>query len=235
MIPFSDDNPVRITPYVNWLLIGLCVAAFAGEFALGSKGDNVVNLLGFAPATLLHADSAHALVPVYPAALTIFTSMFLHGGLMHLGGNMLYLWVFGNNVEDAMGHVRYLLFYLVCGVAAALTMAFVSPYSLVPIVGASGAISGVLGAYVLLYPRAKVRVLIPWGIVIFYPFRIGAMWVVGFWFALQLFNAVMSDATQPGVAWWAHVGGFVIGLALTPILKSGDVALFGEPKRGPWG
>ncbi len=234
MIPFSDDNPVRITPYVNWLLIAVCVGVFAGGFVLGNRGDALVAMLGFAPATLTHPAQARALVAAYPAALTIFTSMFLHGGLLHLGGNMLYLWVFGNNIEDAMGHGRYLLFYLACGVAAALTMAFVSPYSLIPMVGASGAISGVLGAYVLLYPRAKVRVIVPLGI-LFYPFRVGAIWVVGFWFALQLFNAVMSDATQPGVAWWAHVGGFVVGLALTPVLKSGEVALFGEPKRGPWG
>ena len=234
MIPFSDDNPVRITPYVNWLLIAVCVGVFAGGFVLGNRGDALVAMLGFAPATLTHPAQARALGAGYPAALTIFTSMFLHGGLLHLGGNMLYLWVFGNNIEDAMGHGRYLLFYLACGVAAALTMAFVSPYSLIPMVGASGAISGVLGAYVLLYPRAKVRVIVPLGI-LFYPFRVGAIWVVGFWFALQLFNAVMSDATQPGVAWWAHVGGFVVGLALTPVLKSGEVALFGEPKRGPWG
>ncbi|HEY4123000.1 MAG TPA: rhomboid family intramembrane serine protease [Rhizomicrobium sp.] len=234
MIPFSDDNPVRITPYVNWLLIGLCVAAFAGEVALGSKGEDVANLLGFIPATLLHPFDTQSLVAAYPALLTIFTSLFVHGGLMHLGGNMLYLWVFGNNVEDAMGHARYLLFYLLCGVAAALTMAFISPYSLIPVIGASGAISGVLGAYVLLYPRAKVRVIVPLGI-IFFPFRIGAMWVVGFWFVLQLFNAVVSDASQPGVAWWAHVGGFLVGAALTPVLKSGEFALFGEPRRGPWG
>lgn len=235
MIPFSDDNPVRITPYVNWLLIAVCVGVFAGGFLLGNRGEALVGLLGFVPAMLTHASASGPLLPgVYPALLTIFTSMFLHGGLLHLGGNMLYLWVFGNNIEDAMGHLRYLLFYLLCGVAAALTMAWASPYSLIPMIGASGAISGVLGSYVLLYPRAKVRVIVPLGI-IFYPFRIGAMWVVGFWFALQLFNAVMSDATQPGVAWWAHVGGFIVGLALTPVLKSGEVALFGEPKRGPWG
>lgn len=235
MIPISDDNPVRLTPYVNWTLIALCVLVFGYEFSLGAQDEQLVNSLGFVPATLSHAQQTMATVPALPAALTIFTSMFLHAGFMHLGGNMLYLFIFGNNVEDAMGHVRYLLFYLASGVVAALTMAFVSPYSLIPMVGASGAISGVLGAYVLLYPRAKVRVIIPWGFAIFYPFRIGAMWVVGFWFALQLFNAVFADASQPGVAWWAHVGGFVFGLALTPILKSSDVPLFGEPRRGPWG
>lgn len=235
MIPISDDNPVRLTPYVNWTLIALCVLVFAYEFSLGDEGERLVNSLGFVPAGLLHPQQTMALVPALPTPLTIFTSMFLHGGFLHLGGNMLYLLIFGNNVEDAMGHVRYLLFYLVSGVAAALTMAFVSPTSLIPMIGASGAISGVLGAYVLLYPRAKVRVILPWGFAIFYPFRIGAMWVVGFWFALQLFNAIFSDAAQPGVAWWAHVGGFIVGLLLTPLLKSDDTPLFGTPRRGPWG
>lgn len=234
MIPISDDNPVRLTPYVNWALIGLCVLAFAYQFSLGEQGEQLVNRLGFVPAVLLHPQQTMAMVPAFPAALTILTSMFLHGGFLHLGGNMLYLLIFGNNVEDAMGHARYLLFYLASGIAAALTMAFVSPYSLIPMIGASGAISGILGAYVLLYPRAKVRVIVPLGF-IFYPVRIGAMWVVGFWFALQLFNAAFSDATQPGVAWWAHVGGFIVGLLLTPVLKSADVPLFGEPRHGPWG
>jgi membrane associated rhomboid family serine protease len=235
VIPISDDNPVRLTPYVNWALIALCVLVFAYQFSLGGQGEQLVISLGFVPAMLLHPQQTLAVVPAFPAALTIFTSMFLHGGFLHLGGNMLYLFIFGNNVEDAMGHARYLLFYLVGGTAAALTMAFVSPYSLIPMIGASGAISCVLGAYVLLYPRAKVRVVVPWGFAIFYPFRIGAVWVVGFWFALQLFNAAFSDSTQPGVAWWAHVGGFIVGLLLTPLLKSDDIPLFGIPRRGPWG
>jgi membrane associated rhomboid family serine protease len=234
MIPISDDNPVRLTPYVNRTLIAVCVAVFVYQFSLGAGGEALLNVLGFVPGVLFHASEAMALVPAYPAPLTILTSMFLHGGWLHLGGNMLYLWIFGNNIEDAMGHARYVLFYLVSGIAAALTMAFVNPFSLIPMVGASGAISGVLAAYVLLYPRAKVRVLVPLGIIL-YPFRISAIWVVGFWFVLQLFNAALSDASQPGVAWWAHVGGFLMGLALTPILKSGEVPLFGEPRRGPWG
>jgi membrane associated rhomboid family serine protease len=161
--------------------------------------------------------------------------MFLHGGFLHIAGNMLYLWIFGNNVEDAMGHVRFLAFYLVCGVAAAFTLAYVDPASRVPMVGASGAISGVLAAYVLLFPRARVTVLVPL-IIIFYPFRISAVWVVGFWFLLQLFSAAATQPGQPGVAWWAHVGGFAAGLLLTPFLKSSDFPLFGPVRRrGPWG
>jgi membrane associated rhomboid family serine protease len=161
--------------------------------------------------------------------------MFIHGGFWHLAGNMLYLWVFGNNIEAAMGHVRYLLFYLLCGVAAALTMAFMAPASIVPMVGASGAISGVLGAYMLLYPRARVTVVVPI-VIIFYPFRIAAVWVVGIWFVMQLVSAAVSTPDSPGVAWWAHIGGFAAGLALTPFLKSSQIPFFGPRSlRGPWG
>jgi membrane associated rhomboid family serine protease len=176
------------------------------------------------------ASAAYAPVP---PTLTILTSMFLHGGVLHLAGNMLYLWIFGNNVEDALGHFRFLLFYVVCGIAAALTMGAIDPTSAVPMIGASGAISGVLAAYVLFFPRARVTVIVPLGI-IFYPFTITAMWVVGFWFVLQLISAGLADPNQPGTAWWAHVGGFAAGLILTSVLKPRDAKLFGQPRRGPW-
>src|SRR5665213_2743096 len=235
MIPISDDNPVDHTPFMNWLLIGLCALVFAWEFSLGDKGMDAASVaLGFTPDTLTGSMPAPSEAIGVPAYATIFTSMFLHGGLLHLGGNMLYLWIFGNNVEYAMGHFRYLLFYLLCGVAAALAMAFMDPTSHTPIIGASGAISGVLAAYVLLYPRARVTVIVPLGI-IFYPMAISAIWVVGFWFALQLVSAALSTPGQPGVAWWAHVGGFAFGLLLTPLFKSAQFRLFGIGRRGPWG
>lgn len=234
MIPISDDNPVRLTPLVNWAIIGLCVAAFFWELSLGPSMAQAIAVLGFSPASLF----AHVTPPVgyrtVPAWATIFISMFLHGGVLHIAGNMLYLWIFGNNVEDAMGHVRYTLFYLICGVAAAMTLALTDPASPVPMIGASGAISGVLAAYVLLYPRARVTVIVPLGI-IFYPLKISAIWVVGFWFALQLLSAALSTPGQPGVAWWAHVGGFIAGGILTPLFKSVQFPLFGEVRRGPWG
>ncbi|MGH6870708.1 MAG: rhomboid family intramembrane serine protease [Rhizomicrobium sp.] len=234
MIPISDDNPSRTTPVVNWLLIGLCAAVFVWELSLGPRIAAAIQVFGFAPDTLWgHHKAVHGLA-AYPPALTVFSSMFLHGGLLHLAGNMLFLWIFGNNVEDAMGHARYALFYLVCGVTAALALAAIDPVSDIPMVGASGAISGVLAAYVLLYPRAPVTVVVPLGIV-FYPLAVSAVFVVGLWFALQLFNAWISDPGQPGVAFWAHVGGFVAGLVLTPLFKSRDVPLFGHPRRGPWG
>jgi membrane associated rhomboid family serine protease len=231
MIPISDDNPVRITPFVTWLLIFVCCIVYVWEFTLGDAMDDVIDQIAFVPASGV---TAHG-VPVLAAAplQAIVVSMFLHGGLLHLAGNMLYLWIFGNNIEDAMGHVKYTLFYFACGFAAAFTMAAIDPASKIPVVGASGAISGALAAYVLLYPRARINVIVPLGI-IFYPFKISAVWVVGFWFILQLVSAALTDPTQPGVAWWAHVGGFAAGLILTPVLKSPYIPLFGRVRRGPW-
>jgi len=217
MIPISDDNPARLRPVVTWGIILACVLAYVWELSLGDEMDAAVLVFGFTPASLF-TNYAPAGVGQVPAALTIFTSMFLHGSVLHIAGNMLYLWIFGNNVEDAMGHARYLLFYLVSGVAAAMTLAFMDPSSQVPLVGASGAISGVLAAYVLLFPRARVTVIVPLGF-IFLPFRITAIWVVGFWFILQLLMAAATKADQPGVAWWAHVGGFLMGMLLARSMK----------------
>jgi membrane associated rhomboid family serine protease len=234
MIPISDDNPVRLTPFVTWGLILLCVAAYVWEVSLGRDMDNAVAILGFTPGTLLGTKPAPSSLMGVPPFATIFISMFLHGGILHIAGNMLYLWIFGNNIEDAMGHGRFILFYFVCGLAAALTMVLVDPLSAVPMVGASGAISGVLGAYMLLYPRARVHVIVPLGF-FFIPFWINAVWVVGFWFATQLVSAAFSDPAQPGVAFWAHVGGFLAGIALTPLLKARDIPYFGPAfRRGPW-
>jgi membrane associated rhomboid family serine protease len=233
MIPISDDNPAKLVPLVTWLIIALCVAVYLWERSLGPEMDSALFVLGFVPAFLLHAHAAPpGFVAISPYA-TIFTSMFMHGGILHIAGNMLYLWIFGNNVEDAMGHLRFAVFYLVCGVAAALTLAWIDPGSRVPMIGASGAISGVLAAYVLLFPRARVTVIVPLGI-IFYPFALSAVWVVSFWFVLQLVSGALSDPQQPGVAWWAHVGGFGAGLLLTPLFKSAVFPLFGRPGREPW-
>ena len=236
MIPISDDNPSRRAPVVNVLIIIACVLVYVWEFRLGrSEMEVALNALGFTPASLLGHQNAPSEALGIPPFATILISMFLHGSLLHLGGNMLYLWIFGNNIEGAMGHFRYIVFYLAAGVAAALSMAFADPVSRVPMVGASGAISGVLAAYILLYPRARVTVIIPLGI-IFWPFRISAFWVVGLWFITQLVTAALTDPTQPGVAWWAHVGGFVAGLLLTPFFKSARVPYFGPlATRGPWG
>ena len=163
-----------------------------------------------------------------PPIFGVFTSMFLHGGWLHLIGNMLYLWIFGNNIEDAMGHVRYLIFYLVCGVAASFSHILSDAQSVIPSIGASGAISGVLGAYLLLYPRAKVLVLVPLG---FFTqlMHIPASIVLGLWFLLQLLSSAMSGGQGGGVAWWAHIGGFVAGVLLVALFKKRKVRFFNPP------
>jgi len=234
LIPISDDNPVRLTPFVTWFLIAACVAAFGWQWSLGPERATAIFRFGFIPSDFFgHLGSGGDFSAQAVDMGSIVTSMFLHGGLLHLAGNMLYLWIFGNNIEDAMGHSRFLLFYLLCGVVAAISMALIDPHSAIPMIGASGAISGVLAAYLLLYPRARVKVIIPIG-VIFYGFTISALWVVGLWFVTQVAYAMLSDPSQPGVAWWAHVGGFLAGLFLTPVFKAADVPYFGSGWRGPW-
>ncbi|MGH8121103.1 MAG: rhomboid family intramembrane serine protease [Gammaproteobacteria bacterium] len=226
MIPLHDDNPTEIAPVVTIAVIVICVLLFLWQSSLGGQGfQAAVFSLGVIPAVLL--DRAHlppelALVPPY---LTVLTSIFLHGGFMHLAGNMLYLWIFGNNVEDAMGHMRFVFFYLLCGVAAVAGQVLQNPASEIPMIGASGAISGVLGAYLLLYPHARVLVLIPFGFytrMIYLP----AGWVLGLWFVLQVLSSLAADPNSPGVAWFAHIGGFLAGMALIPVFKYRRVTLF---------
>jgi membrane associated rhomboid family serine protease len=231
MIPLRDDNPTTLRPIVAVVLIALCVGAFLWQLTLGERGfAGAIRALGLVPAHLLGATSPAEAIAGIPAGITLFTSMFLHGGWMHLIGNMLYLWIFGNNVEDSMGHGRFLLFYLLCGVAAALAQALPNPDSTIPMVGASGAISGVLGAYLLLFPHARVLVLLPLG---FYArlVQLPAMWVLGFWFVLQIINSVMTAADRGGVAWGAHIGGFVAGALLIPLFKRRGVRLFAPGHR----
>lgn len=164
MIPLHDDNPTETAPVITVAIIAICVLVFLWQLSLGGQGlQATVYSLGVIPVVLLHKVDLPAAAVLVPAYLTIITSMFLHGGFMHLAGNMLYLWIFGNNVEDAMGHMRFVFFYLFCGIAAVAGQVLQNPASEVPMIGASGAISGVLGAYLLLYPNARVLVLIPFG------------------------------------------------------------------------
>ncbi|UCE88635.1 MAG: rhomboid family intramembrane serine protease, partial [Pseudomonadota bacterium] len=168
MIPLHDDNPTELAPIVTVALIGLCVLAFLWQLSLGEQGGVVaVYAFGLIPAVFFGSEQLPAEVAVVAPTVTVFTSMFLHGGWMHLIGNMLYLWIFGNNVEDCMGHGRFIVFYLLCGIGAAMAQALPNPESVVPMIGASGAISGVLGAYLMLYPRAHVLVAIPLGFFIY--------------------------------------------------------------------
>lgn len=210
MIPIIDSVPSRSFPIVNWSLIGANIFCFYLLLSYGPYAQEIVFRLGLVPARFYTHPG--------PAELsTIFTSMFLHGGWIHLASNMLALYIFGDNVEDSMGSIRYLVFYLTCGVIAACVHMHFNPTSTIPTIGASGAISGVLGAYLVLFPRARVLTLIP---IFFFPwfFEIPAVFFLLIWFYSQLFNgtlAVVSGSSAfGGVAWWAHVGGFLAGVVL---------------------
>ena len=231
MIPLHDDNPTTVTPALTVALIVACVLVFFWQLSLGPQLERMIYALGVIPAVLLGHMQLPAQIEVVAPTATLFTSMFMHGGWMHLIGNMLYLWIFGNNIEDAMGHVRFIIFYLLCGIAAALAQALPDPQSQVPMIGASGAISGVLGAYLLLYPHARVLVAIPFGFYL-HTVRIKAGWVLGFWFVLQLINSAATTGQEGGVAFGAHIGGFVAGLLLVPLFKQRDVRLFNPARRG---
>ncbi len=224
MIPLRDDNPTTIRPLVTVGLIVACILIFLWQSSLGVGQGAAVYALGVIPAVLFgQAQLAPELGWVTPV-LTPMTSMFLHGGIFHLLGNMLYLWIFGNNIEDAMGHGRFVVFYLLCGIAAVFAQALPDTSSVIPMIGASGAISGVLGAYLLLYPRARVLVLIPLGFFL-HTMRLKAGLVLAIWFLIQIFSS-LSAGDGPGVAWHAHIGGFVAGIILLPIFKRRDVRWF---------
>src|SRR6266498_3586243 len=224
MIPLRDDNPTTIKPVVTVALIVVNAMVFLYQLSLAPGQEKLfVYEFGAIPAVIFGSRNLPAEVEAVPPVLTIFTSMFLHGGFMHLIGNMLYLWIFGNNIEDAMGHARFIVFYVVSGVAASFAHVFTNLDSTVPAIGASGAISGVLGAYLLLYPRAQVLVLVPLGLFTRMMY-IPAFIALGLWFMLQLFAGASSiGQVGGGVAWWAHIGGFVAGMALVGISKKRSV------------
>jgi rhomboid family protein len=210
MIPYKDDNPSYTTPYVNYFIIAVNVLVFGFQLILSESGNFafVINL-GLIPIELLHGANLPEST-LLPPSVNLLTSMFLHGGLMHVGGNMLYLYIFGDNIEDALGHVRYAVFYLVAGLAAAAAQVIVSPGSTVPMIGASGAIAGVLGAYLVLYPKARVHTLI-FLFIFITTIQLPAVVVLGFWIFLQVLNGLSSPLAGGGVAWFAHIGGFAFG------------------------
>jgi membrane associated rhomboid family serine protease len=217
LIPLRDDNPVSRTPAVTWLLLGACVLVFLWQVSLPPPARQAaIYALGFIPAVVLQDARLPDELALVPGTATLLTSMFMHGGWMHLIGNMLYLWIFADNVEDRLGHGRFVAFYLLSGVAAAFAQALPDPGSTIPMVGASGAISGVLGAYLLLYPRAHVLVLIPLG-VFSRIVPVPALLVLGLWFALQLVSS-LGAPEGGGVAFRAHAGGFLAGMLLLALL-----------------
>jgi membrane associated rhomboid family serine protease len=212
-LPLRDDNPTSRFPFVTVGLIAANVLIFLAQATAPHGLEQAVLRFGAVPYAVTHFRSLAGASAV-PPLLTLLTSMFLHGSLFHLMGNMLYLWIFGNNIEDRLGPFRFALFYLACGTAAALTHVAFAPSSRVPMIGASGAIAGVLGAYALLYPRARVRTLV---FLVFYidVVAVPAGLILGIWFALQVLNVGIGG----GVAWFAHIGGFLAGLLLIRLAR----------------
>lgn len=235
-VPLHDANPLTSISfqYVTVGLIALNAAIYLlfGTQLILSGQDTLMDFTlipveffagAAAPSSRLPALDA----PLFsPGRFTIVSYMFLHGGFLHLLGNMAFLWVFGDNVEDAMGHIRFLLFYLMCGMFAGLTHSLILPDSDIPVIGASGGVAGIVAAYLMLHPKVKIWVLVLWRI----PLRIPAAWVLGFWIALQLFSALSSSGGN--TAWWAHVGGLAAGAALILIMRRPGVALFDRTPGG---
>ena len=218
MIPLKDKNPSYSFPIINYLLIAANAAVFFYELSLGPALDESFIRYGLVPSRYFQMVSLHA----HPITryVPFITSMFIHGGWLHIIGNMWFLFIFGDNVEDRLGHGKYFLFYLISGLAAAALQVSLSAGSSIPTIGASGAISGVLGAYLILFPKAKIVTLIP----IFFIFDIidiSAILFIGFWFFLQFFSGIVSVGTgaSGGIAWWAHVGGFMAGMVMVPFFK----------------
>lgn len=233
MVPLRDDNPTRITPVVTYALVILNIAAFVYELSLGPNLERFFQVWAVVPSNLTASFSGIDPGLPFPAWITLITSQFLHGGWLHIGGNMLFLWIFGNNVEDKLGHFKYLIFYLTCGVLAGLSQWYFSAYSTVPSLGASGAIAGVMGAYIIRFPTAEVLTLIPLGF-FFWTVRIPAFFFLGFWFLQQALYSVASISVSTnvgmeggGIAYWAHAGGFIFGVILGPMM-----GLFADQSRG---
>lgn len=227
MVPIRDDNPISITPVVVYALLALNAAIFLFEITLPEPAlQAFFNTWAIVPAELTASFNAGSEISLSGGAgrewFTLISSQFLHGGWLHVGGNMLYLWVFGNNIEDQLGSVKFLFFYLICGILAGLSQWFFDPTSTIPTLGASGAVAGVMGAYVIRFPRAKIVTLIPL-FIIFTTLRIPAIFFLGWWFIQQAFYSAISlgataDMGSGGVAYWAHAGGFVFGAILGPLL-----------------
>jgi membrane associated rhomboid family serine protease len=225
MVPLKDENPVKIIPYVTYILIAANILVFVYELSLNSNQlDLFFHLFAVVPQELTASFSGVDVHQSIPEAITPITSQFLHAGFAHVAFNMLFLYIFGNNIEEQLGRAKFLLFYLSCGVLAVIAQWFFSATSSIPSLGASGAIAGVMGAYILKYPQAKIVTVLPLGI--FFPlFKIPAVYFLGFWFVEQALNGISSlevptsvGMESGGVAYWAHAGGFIAGAILGPML-----------------
>ena len=224
MFPLKDDNPTQKRPYVTLTIILLCILAFLYQLSIPEDQNNeLIFIYGMKPVELFSINIYDS--NSYHKIFSLFTSMFLHGGIMHILGNLLFLWIYGNNIEDAMGHIKFFCFYIICGLSAAVLQGIITPTSNIPMIGASGAISGVLSAYFLLFPKARVSTLIVLFIFITV-IRIPAGLLIGIWFVTQLVNAYIVDPNSPGVAWYAHLGGFLAGAILIPFFKDKQYKFF---------
>jgi len=219
MLPLRDVNPTRHFPIMTVILIAINVLVFIYELILGPQVEGFVQSWAIIPYEITHGVDLPP-ASIQPIYLTLITAMFLHGGFVHIAGNMLFLWIFGNNIEDAMGSLRFLVFYLLCGLAAAFAQIAVDPNSQIPNIGASGAIAGVLGAYLLLFPGAEIQTLVFLGFFVRLV-RLPALLFLGLWFVLQLFSGVagLGMEAMGGVAWFAHIGGFIAGIVLINIFR----------------
>ena len=228
MIPLKDDNPTSSKPIITYFIIGSCILIFLLQISTQTyKTGQLFYSYGLIPSVLMGHDVLPLDVYAIPSYLTIISSMFMHGGFMHLAGNMLYMWIFADNIEDNLGPSKFLIFYLLAGIGAAMTQVLMDTHSQVPMVGASGAIGGVLGAYLINHPNAKVLVLIPFG---FFSqlIKIRALYVLGFWFILQFISS------GGGIAYAAHIGGFVSGMILILFFNKKKVKK-NKIIKGPWG
>ena len=236
MIPLKDDNPTYRTPIVTYSIIAICVIVFILEITSSSYNNGrLFYSYGLIPAVFTGQATLPDEIAGLPSELTLLSSMFMHGGFMHLISNMLYMWIFADNIEDEIGPVRFIIFYVLAGIAAALTQVYLNTSSTIPMIGASGAIGGVLGAYIVNHPKAKVLVLIPLG---FFSqiIKIPALYVLGFWFVLQFINSSLSSSTGGGVAYGAHIGGFIFGvIAILFFNKKVTVQKVSNNKpKNPW-
>ena len=232
MIPLKDDNPTRNRTFIRLIIIILCSLVFL--FQISSDSNYLIQYYGFKPSSLFSFDYN---LPTFIPSLTLITSMFLHGGWLHFLGNMIYLWIFGDNIEDSIGFKKFIVFYLSSGVFACLAQAFGNIDSDIPMIGASGAIAGVLGAYFYLFPRAKILVLIPI-VIFFFTIRLPAFIVLGFWFILQFLNFSLLADGSSNVAWLAHIGGFIYGLLYASLFVKKNKRKRGKSimpkKKNPW-
>ena len=227
-LPLFDRLASSRTPFISWSILFICIIVFFWQLSLDSYHLRLLTVkYGVVPSVLFGYQTLPPDLQLVHPALSILSSLFLHGGWLHVGSNMLYLWIFADNIEDSMGHVKFVLFYVTCGILAALAQSIISPTSATPMIGASGSIAGILGAYIVLHPKAPIQVLMV--ILIFIRFISMPAWVVlGFWIATQFAAAPINFSEGGGVAYFAHIGGFFAGACLIPFFKRKDVPLFGK-------